>query len=783
MNIQPPSINSGRNEMIKRHGLGKLKPTVRLIFFIVISLAAAVVRSWSGVTFFLVLGIALLAAGRKCTKTSIFVLVNVFILTVAGNAFFAREGETIFSFFIFRLSPESLEKGLLWGCRIVAMILSAIAFATATPMYELLPALRGLRIRNWRIPLAAELYLMILIRYVEITWYEISQAMKAMLIRGVQFEGSPLKRVIAFKQLMIPMFYRMINHISGQALAIDNRGGVRVMAARKIERREPAVLIEQVSVTYDLSETEGEKKLALKGINLTIDSGETYALIGMTGSGRSTVSLLCCGLIPMSVGRMAGEVRIFGYDSKEVSPSLLSNLSRIVFPSAIQGLVGLTIKDELFLSLRPTGTPEEEYDQLMAETLKKVGLDSTFLERLTLSLSGGEMQRVALASALIAQPPMLILDDVSAQLDPQGRREVATTLLSLRKKIETIVLTDLSTTLPIDNYILLEEGQVSQLFSKIEPGLLARAHARIPQLQRLGEVIGESFTSLEEAAERFQGREPGICFRQEAGNSPKNKVVLEAQDVTFSYETDSKPAIQNLSTEFRSGELTAILGANGSGKTTLGLILAQAYKPQGGQVLVDGKPVNPKMLGRIGYVFQEPMSQMLTLSVQEELAFGPRQLGWDEEQTKSSVAGIAQTFSLPLEESLMNLSPAQLRQLAIGSILTMKPQVVILDEPTNSLDENEAVQLMRVVMSLREKGMTIILITHDVELAVQYADRIVVMKEGSILIDGPTRQVMTDPEVLAKSEVTVPDITALSLRLWPQALPALTVEEMVRCLT
>jgi len=771
--------------MIRKHGLGRLNPTARLVFFVVVSLAATIVHSWPGVIFFLLLGIVLLAAGRKCPKSSIITLVNVFILTVAGNALFAKEGKILFSFFAFRLSPESLEKGLLLGCRIVAMILSAVAFAVATPMYEFLPAVRGLRIRNWRIPLVAELYLMVLLRYVEVTWYEIKQTMKAMLIRGVQFEGSPIKKIMAFRQLMIPMFYRIINHISGQALAIDSRGSVRAVSAKgKIEKQDPAVSMEQVSVTYDLSDIEGEKLLALRGINLTIRSGETCALMGETGSGRSTASLLCCGLIPMSIGRMAGEVKIFGYDTKRADPSLLSNLSRIVFPSAIQGLVGLTVEDELLLSLRPTSIPKEEYGRVMIEALERVGLDSVFLNRLTLSLSGGEMQRVALASAIIAQPPILVLDDVSAQLDPRARREVATTLLALRETIETIILTDPSiTVLPINKYVFLEGGRVNQIVSKAGSELLERAHVRIPQLQKLGDVLGESFGSMEEAVEMLKGGKSEICFRKEAGNSPKNRVVLEAKDITFSYEASLEPAIRGLSTEFRGGELTAILGANGSGKTTLGLILAQAYKPEIGQILINGEQVNSKMRGEIGYVFQEPMSQMLTLTVLDELAFGPHQLGWRKEEIKESVDDVAQIFSLPLKENLMDLSPAQSRQLAIGSILTMKPKVLILDEPTNSLDEMEAVRLMRILEDLRANGMTIILITHDVELAVQYADRIMVMKEGSILIDGSTRQVMSKPEILIRSEVTVPDITDLSLRLWPQELPALTVEEMVQMLS
>jgi len=763
--------------MEKRYGLGKLNPTVRLVFFIVVSLVAAFAHSWSTVIFFLLLGVALLVAGRKCPKTAIGALISVFVFTFAGNALLAKDEAIVFSFFIFRLSPASIDRGLMLGCRIVAMMLSAIAFAASTPIHEFLPAFRGLRI-----PKITELYLMILLRYVGVTWYEIRQSMMAMKIRGVEFEGSPVKRVIAFKQLMTPMFYRIIIHISGQALAIDSRGGVKITdTKKKVEKEGPAVSLRGVSVVYDLSSNEEEKLLALKGIDLVIQSRETCAVVGKTGSGRSTLSLLCCGLIPLSVGRMKGEVRIFGYDTRKEDLPLLASLSRIVFPSAVQGLVGLTVEDELLLSLRVTSVLKEEYGQVMSQALESVGLDGTFLARQTLSLSGGEMQRVALASAIVAQAPILVLDDVTTQLDPKGRREVSTALLTLRDKIETIILTDASiTALPISKYVFLEDGEVVKIVRDAEHDLLEKAHVRIPQIQQLGIRLGFPLRSMEEAKVWGQ-KKPKIRFKETAG-SQDSEIVLQARSITFLYDEGNQPAVQDLTIAFRGGEFTAILGANGSGKTTLGLILAQAYKPQFGQVFIDGEKVGPRARGKVGYVFQEPMSQMLTMSVQEELEFGPRQLGWSEEEIRKTSDEVIQLFSLSPEASPIDLSPAQTRFLAIASILAMKPKVLILDEPTNGLDEVEAQRLMKVLKRLQREGMTIILIIHDVELAAQYADRIVVMKKGSILVDGQTREVMSKPDILAESEVTVPDITSLSLSLWPEHPPALTVEEMVRML-
>jgi energy-coupling factor transport system ATP-binding protein len=231
------------------------------------------------------------------------------------------------------------------------------------------------------------------------------------------------------------------------------------------------------------------------------------------------------------------------------------------------------------------------------------------------------------------------------------------------------------------------------------------------------------------------------------------------------------------------GEFVAILGSNGSGKTTLALLLAGALAPTGGEIWIGEEKFSMQQhRGTVGYVFQEPTNQIVTMKVCDELAFGPQQLGRQETDIEEAVNREMARFGLNAEDVPLHLSPANARKLAIAATLTMNPSVIILDEPTNNLDEDEIGNLMAHLKALQESGTTVVVITHDVEIACDYADRVVVMSQGKVLVDGPTRQVMSQPDVLRQSDVSVPPVVELSLALWPGQLPALTVAELAETL-
>ena len=183
-------------------------------------------------------------------------------------------------------------------------------------------------------------------------------------------------------------------------------------------------------------------------------------------------------------------------------------------------------------------------------------------------------------------------------------------------------------------------------------------------------------------------------------------------------------------------------------------MLSRALKPTKGKVIKDGNT-------RIGYVFQEPSYQILSTSVKEELAFGPKQLKFTKEKVDKIVSFESERFNLKLNQNPINLSPENLRKLTIASILAIDPEIIIFDEPTNTLDENEIIKLMKIIQELKTLGKTIILITHDIHIAWNYAERLIIMKGGNIEIDGPTDSVMQDEEKLRACNITVPNVAKL----------------------
>ena len=232
-----------------------------------------------------------------------------------------------------------------------------------------------------------------------------------------------------------------------------------------------------------------------------------------------------------------------------------------------------------------------------------------------------------------------------------------------------------------------------------------------------------------------------------------NQNILSAEEISFSYDKKTN-VLDNINLSIKKNELTAILGANGSGKSTLSLVLSYALKATKGRVIKDDNI-------KIGYIFQEPSYQILSTSVREELAFGPKQLKFKEEQIDKIVLSESERFDLKLNENPINLSPEDLRKLTIASILAIDTDIIIFDEPTNTLDENEITKLMKIIEDLKKQGKTIILVTHDIHLAWNYAERLIIMKDGKIEIDGQTDIIMKDENKLRNCNITVPDIAKL----------------------
>jgi energy-coupling factor transport system ATP-binding protein len=743
----------------KKFGMGVLSPLPRFIFFVVLSLASTFFTyNWLGVAVAGIIITIIYLSGRIYFKLGLITCTVAGLLSFLGNIFIHHSGKTIFIYGPFTLTEGGLETGAILGLRLFFMILFAVAYISVTPLEDLFDTSKSLKL-----PLKGQIYLMIVLRYIDLLNKEFTTLQQSMSIRGINWEGSVLEKIHGLRLIPVPMIFRLIGHINQQSLAVDNLGGTSKSQTINNIKSDKKFEISQASITYNLNKDVGDSDLILQNINLQFNKGEKIMLIGENGSGKSSALILSRGLFSRTIGQHTGTINIFGNNTKNLNLGQLSQLVRIVFPSAAHGLVGIRIDDELELSLLRSKIEKSKWKNQKLKILKLVGLDETFLKRKTLSLSGGQQQRVAIASALIAEPELLIFDEVTGQLDPIGREEVIESINRISSDQSTLLSEPNLNPLEFDKIYLVKDKTI-KLIEKNNKNfikILKESGRRIPLLVELGfkSSSGESLNNikyyldnLNELISKDNNFKNYILPKRKKGKN-LNENIIQTKNLYFSYDKKNN-VLNNININIKKNEVTAILGANGSGKSTLSMVLSQALKATTGEVI---KNKNVK----IGYIFQEPSYQILSTTVREELAFGPKQLKFKKDQIDKVVSFESERFGLELNQNPINLSPENLRKLTIASILAINPDIIIFDEPTNTLDENEIIKLMKIIEELKKLGKTIILITHDIYIAWNYAERLIIMKEGKIEIDGPTDSVMKDEDKLRACNITLPNAAKL----------------------
>jgi energy-coupling factor transport system ATP-binding protein len=554
-------------------------------------------------------------------------------------------------------------------------------------------------------------------------------------------------------------------------------------------------IIEVKNLFFKYAKTD---KYALRNISLVVNEGDFIIMTGHGGAGKTTLCLALTGLIPSYIpGEMEGSVKVFGKDTRSVEPHELSKEVGIVFQEPETQFFTSSVESDLAFPLENLMTPREEIRKRIDDILTIMRLEH-YRTKPPYKLSGGQKQRVATAIGLVLRPKIMIYDEVTASLDPIGKYEVSETIKRLHDvyNITTIVVThDIEEMIEHANrMIVLDKGELildGPPKEVIKEGLDRGYGIRYPTLSEIGYFLIKKgiktdipLTLDDSTYELFKryGKKVFMAAREKnkqymQGASP----IVDVKDVTFSYPGAMSPALEKVNLKIFPGEFLAIVGQNGSGKTTLMKLIAGLLKLTSGDIIIKGESIKNMTISKLcrltGYVFQYPEDQIFCNTVFEEIAYGPRNLGLSEDEIKKLVDDLAEKLGITpiLHSNPFFLSRPEKRIVTLASVLAMNPEILLLDEPTTGQDWYGSKRILEIAKTLNKEGKTIILVTHDMRLVCEYATRTVVMLNGKILMDGPTRDVFAKRDILTKAFIEVPQFVKLFQDLYGETV--LTVEE------
>jgi energy-coupling factor transport system ATP-binding protein len=515
---------------------------------------------------------------------------------------------------------------------------------------------------------------------------------------------------------------------------------------------------------------------AIQDVSLDVDEGEFLLLAGESGAGKSTLLRALNGLVPHFYGgRIAGQVRVAGHDPVAEGPAAMSAVVGLVFQDPEAQVVADTVEDELAFAMENAGLPQATMRKRIEEVLDQLSIAHLRGRRLS-TLSGGERQRVAIGAVLTLQPRILVLDEPTSQLDPQAAEEVLDTLVKLNQDLGlTIILSEhrLERVVQhVDRIVFLgrraEAGPTPILSGP--PGEVLAEMPLAPPLAEVARALGWRPVplSIKEARRRLSGDRrfvppdsSGASLGASAAagipapaspTAPETAgVTLRAENVWYTY--GGREALRGLSLEARPGQILALMGRNGAGKTTLLKLLVGLLKPGQGRVLVGGTDTRrlplEAIVRQVGYVPQRPDVLLFADSVRDELAFTRRNHGLPLDG--AAVDDLVQRLHLAdyMDRDPKDLSVGERQRVALAAILAAEPGALLLDEPTRGMDYRQKDALAAVLRDLAAAGRTIVLATHDVELAAHLADRVALISEGQVVVHGPARRVMADSLVFA----------------------------------
>lgn len=507
------------------------------------------------------------------------------------------------------------------------------------------------------------------------------------------------------------------------------------------------------------------KEPAIRNLSFQAAAGELLLIAGASGCGKTTLIRAINGLIPRSYkGDLTGRVTVFGQETAGWKLSKVSQEVGTVLQDPERQILGTKVLNEVAFGLENLGLARAEIMHRVDEALSLLGI-AELRDRDTFNLSGGEKQKVALAGVLAMRPSILLLDEPLASLDPASARDSLDMVRKLADEGMTVLMVehrveDVLRVKP-ERVMFLSEGEIRYLGAVSGLSKMVDYHeVKLP---------------AEDILERARQDPPPLEIRMlpSATRDSQSQILLvRFENVVFGYEPESE-VLRGINLDIREGDVIAVLGANGAGKTTLVKHAIGLLKPKLGRVLVRGKDTKEQSVaqiaGTLGYVFQSPSHMLFAPTVREELAFGPSNLKHPADQIEKEVKEALRTVNLAdrEKEPPLALSFGQQKRVSIAAILAMRSTILVMDEPTAGQDYQNYMNFMDAILQMPGFG-AVIFITHDVDLAVIYANRVLLVSAGQLIADGPPQVVLRDFERLEACRLVPSSLLALNVRRLPQ---------------
>jgi energy-coupling factor transporter ATP-binding protein EcfA2 len=553
-------------------------------------------------------------------------------------------------------------------------------------------------------------------------------------------------------------------------------------------------MLEVTALTYQYPDT---RQPVLKDISFGLEKGQVLLVVGGTGAGKSTLCYALAGFVPHFFnGDIAGDVTLAGRSMRQTVLGEWVKDVGLVLQNPFNQISGarMTVFEEVAFGLENLGVPREEMGERVRAVLAQLEIEA-LAERSPYALSGGQQQRVAIASVLAMRPTLLVLDEPTAQLDPEGTTDVFAVVRGLAERGTTVVLAthQLAEVAPfVTHALVLHQGEVVRFGAAdgiLRDTALASFGVEPPLYVSVGAALGQSPPPL--TAADFTPPSPPLHLPLPAyypfqitplAIDPVAPMPVTVEGISFAYPSGIE-ALQEVSVAFTPGTITAIIGANGAGKSTLARTLNGLLRPQRGTVRVGAWDIRThkthEVARRVGYLFQNPDDQLFKSTVWEEVAFAPKNFlknGERRAESGETTVEVAVARALALTELTefaeshpYDLHPIQRRWVALASVLAGGAPVLILDEPTSGFDLNDKSRVAGLIFGLRAAGYTLLVVSHDMQLVAELADTVIVMEGGRVVGQGTPGQVFGNDALMSQVDGILPPIAQLARKV---GLPA-----------